>query len=109
MEERYGDLDNNPTQKVYLSLVDKINNFDKIETIKEEYKDNPSQQEGATSTLGQYKFINGDEIVYAMWGAADLPAEITGQIIVTNANGDEKTMEVDELVLTDEPIFVELE
>ncbi len=108
MKDRYGDISDNTTQKVYLNLVDKINDFDKVITIKEEYKDSPSQQEGATSTLGQYKFVNGDEVVYAMWGAADLPEEITGEITVTDINGVEKTMDASELTLTDTPVFVEM-
>lgn len=108
MEDRYGDISDNPTQKVYMNLVNKVNDFDKVETIKEEYFENTDKGDGYTSTLGQYKFTNGNDIVYALWGAADLPAEITGQIKVTYVDGTEKIMDASELTLTSTPVFVEM-
>ncbi|NQV12725.1 MAG: hypothetical protein HQ530_00280 [Parcubacteria group bacterium] len=96
------------THKVYLNLVDKLNGFDQIETIKEEYQENPSQHDGATSTVGQYKFVSGEESVYVLWGQAELPAEITGKVLVTDIYGESEEREASEIVLSDSPVFVEM-
>lgn len=96
------------THKVYLNLVEKINDFDRIETIKEKYRENPGDHDGATSEIGQYKFISGTDAVYVLWGKVALPSEISGQIKVTDIYGESKTIQAKDLVLSDEPVFVEL-
>ncbi len=96
------------THKVYLNLVDKINNFDKIEKIKEEYVENASDFDGATCTLGQYKFISGSNAVYVLWGEAEVPTEITGKIKVTDIYGDSQQIQAENLTLDDQPVFVEI-
>ncbi|MFH2104822.1 MAG: hypothetical protein ABII72_01150, partial [Parcubacteria group bacterium] len=95
------------THKVYLNLVDKLNSFDQIETIKEEYHENPNRHDGATSTVGQYKFISGEKSVYVLWGQAELPAGITGKVLVTDIYGESEEKEAGEIVLSDSPVFVE--
>ncbi|MBU1178133.1 hypothetical protein KJ903_02845 [Patescibacteria group bacterium] len=99
---------NSSTHKVYLNLVDKVNTFDRIETIKEEYQENPSQHDGATSQVGQYKFISGGKTVYVLWGQAKLPAEITGRVLVTDIYGDSEEREANGIVLSDNPVFIEM-
>ncbi len=102
------DLTNNTTHKVYLNLVNKINIFDSIETIKEEYKQNNEKGDGATSQISQYKFINGDDIVYVLWGNAELPAEITGTVKVTDIYGKTQELNASDIQLSNSPIFVEI-
>lgn len=95
------------THKVYLNLINKLNDYDKIEIIKEEYIENEDDNAGATSKVGQYKFILGEKETYVLWGQADLPEELGGAVTVTNIYGDSEKKGVDEIVLSDEPIFVE--
>jgi len=102
------DLSNNSTHKVYLNLVDKINSFDKIETIKEKFTEGQDDREGATSQVAQYKFVNGDKAVYVLWGNAELPTEITGKLKVTDIYGVSREVETSALQLSDSPLFVEL-
>lgn len=101
------DLANNSTHEVYLNLVDKINNFDRIETIEEKYEEGRSDNDGATSQIGQYKFINGSKIVYVLWGKGTLPTEISGKVKVTDIYGKAQEMDAKEIQLSDNPIFIE--
>ncbi len=102
------DLSQNTTHKVYLNLVRKINSFDRIEIIKEEYTEGKDDWQGASSKIGQYKFINGNEVVYVLWGKSQLPKEISGKVKVTNIYGESKEVDVEKIILSDEPIFIEL-
>lgn len=95
------------TQKVYLNLVDKVNNFDKVETIKEEYRENPMEMDGATSVIGQYRFTSGAKNIYVLWGEAELPSEISGKVKVTDIYGKSTQIDAKNIKLTNEPIFVE--
>jgi len=57
---------------------------------------------------GQYRIVTGGNTLYVLWGSgAALPAEITGQIVVTDVYGNEQTMDASALTLTDSPVFVE--
>lgn len=96
------------THKVYLNLVDKINSFDEIVTIKEEYIEYEHETEGAYSQIGQYKLISDNEVVYVLWGEAEIPSEISGGVVVTDIYGESETMVASDLVLSAAPIFVEL-
>ena len=96
------------THKVYLNLVNKINNFDKIEKIKEEIIANPEDFDGSTSNIGQYRFISGKKEIYVLWGAAEVPDEISGKIKVTDIYGKSRKINANALKLSDEPIFVEI-
>jgi hypothetical protein len=103
------DLSGSSTHKVYLSLVDKINSFEKIEVLNEKYYENPSDYEGATSDIGHYKFINGNNIVYVLWGEGSAVAlEISGKLKVTDIYGESKGIDAGALQISDSPIFVEL-
>lgn len=104
------------THKVYLNLVDKINGFDRLEIIKQEYKENNNDHDGVTSAIGQYKFTYQNKDVYVMWGKAELPTEISGKaespeqgqrIKVTDIYGQNKEMEAQNIKLSNQPIFVE--
>jgi len=96
------------THQAYLNLVEKINDFDRIETIKEEYVENPGDHNGASSQIGQYKFVSGTEAIYVLWGEEALPAEISGKIKVTDIWGESRIIQAKDLVLSNEPVFVEL-
>jgi len=97
------------THKVYLNLVDKINSFNKIVAIKEDYYENENEHDGATSTIGQYKFVSDKGNVYVLWGKAEVPSEIKGKIKVTDIYGVSKTINASKLNLSDEPVFVEIQ
>ncbi len=105
-EEKEADTDTS-THKVYLNLVDKINSFSKVEKIKEEFVENQGDHNGATSKVGQYKFVFDSHTVYVLWGKAKLPAEIFGDIKVIDIYGKSRVMKAEDLVLSDEPLFVE--
>ena len=97
-----------PTQRVYTNLVNKINSFDTIETIKEEYTEGPSSWDGAICQVCQYKFISDDSAVYVLWGQADLPQEIAGQVTLTDIYGEAQIVDASQIRLSEEPVFVEL-
>ena len=102
------DVRESSTQKVYLNLIEKVNLFDEVVTVKEDYIEYEHDSEGAYSEVGQYKFVDGDDVVYVLWGEAEIPSEISGQVEVADIYGESETMDASELVLTDEPVFVEL-
>lgn len=109
-EEKFSpnkELLNGSTHRVYLNLINKLNEFDKVETIKEEYIENADDNAGATSKVGQYKFISGEKEVYVLWGQSDLPEELSGEATITNIYGDSEKKSVEDIVLGDEPVFVE--
>ena len=98
---------NSSTHKVYLTLIDKLNEFDKVEAIKEEYIENNHMGDGATSVVGQYKFISGEKELYILWGQSDMPEELSGAVTVTNIYGESSKKNVEDIELSDEPVFVE--
>jgi hypothetical protein len=103
------DLTDSSTHKVYLNLLEKINSFDKIETLNEKFSENPSDYEGATSTVGHYKFTYGKNVVYVLWGEGSAVApEISGKLKVTDIYGESKEIDAGSLKLSGSPIFVEL-
>lgn len=106
--EKYENLENSSTHNVYLNLVDKVNEFGEVVTLEEEYEKHRDDWNGVTSTLGQYKFDKGDYAVYVMWGDSNIPSEIKGQVKVINIYGEEEIMDADDIVLDDEPVFIEL-
>jgi len=95
------------TQRAYSNLVDKINFFESVEKIKEEYRENRDDRDGATSFVGQYKFVFKDKVVYVFWGKAELPSEISGRVKVTDLYGQSQVIDADDIVLGESPIFVE--
>lgn len=101
-------LKDSSTHKVYLNLVDKVNNFDKVEIIEQKYQQNSHDFDGVTSISGQYKFVFGSKEIYVLWGKAELPAEISGQVKVTDIYGDSQEINAVDINLSNQPIFVEL-
>jgi hypothetical protein len=108
MELDFDEIKNSSTHKVYLNLVDKINVFDEIVILDEEFTDSSDSYNGAHSEMGQYKFVSESGVVYVLWGEAELPSEISGSITVTDIYGEAQTMDAAELVLSDELVFVEM-
>ncbi|MFC1645486.1 hypothetical protein ACFL08_05695 [Patescibacteria group bacterium] len=100
--------ENNSTHKAYINLVKKLNSFDKIEIIKDESIDNLNDHQGSTSVIGQYKFIDGDQVAYVLWGNYAVPEEIKGDVVMTDIYGNFRNMKADEIVATKDVIFVEL-
>ncbi len=97
------------THKVYLNLVDKINEFDKIEILQEEFKENSQDNEGTTLNFGHYKFINGNDVIYVLIGGEQLPKELQNQdkLKITDIYGESEEITASEITLSDSPIFVE--
>jgi len=91
------------TQRVYETLVDELDYFDKVEIIKQKYK---RTREGVRTEVGQYKFTIGDRVVYVLWGKAKLPKEIKGKVEVVDIYGDRKVMNSTEISLSDEPVYI---
>lgn len=98
------------THKVYLNLIDKLNSFDKIEVLTEDYTENSTDVDGTTLNIGHYKFIDGDDIVYVLIGGEQLPEELInwGELKVTDIYGETRTVfGGDSSILSNSPIFVE--
>lgn len=74
------------------TIIQKIDFFKSVEKLNE----------------NQYKFTLENKIVYILWGEANIPEEITGQVMVTDSNGTETIKDATDIVLSDSPIFVEL-
>lgn len=73
------------------TLIDKIDLFTTVEAIAE----------------SQYKFTVSGSPVYVLWGEVGLPAEISGEVTVTDISGTVATQEASQIVLSQRPIFVE--
>lgn len=97
------------THKVYLNLVNFVNNYDKLEVIKEEISQGRNEDvDGSSASIAQYKITKGDSIVYVLWGNAALPTEITGTVEVTDIYGSSETKSASEITLNTSPVFVEI-
>jgi hypothetical protein len=59
--------------------------------------------------VGQYKFTIQGKTIYALWGSGPLPAEITGQVRVTDITGAVRVTDATSLYLSDSPIFITLD
>ncbi|RLI75921.1 hypothetical protein DRO97_02085 [Archaeoglobales archaeon] len=96
------------TQKAYEIMVKKLNRFEKLEVIKQEYVENERDYEGATSLAGIHKFTVENKPVYVIWGNVELPKEIKGKIKVTDIYGNEKIMYAINFTSSDSPVYVEI-
>ena len=74
------------------TIVDKIDYFDSVDKL----------------DIGQYKFTLGSNVVYVLWGEADIPEEITGQLTMTDVSGFEMVLDATDIVLSDSPVYIEL-
>ncbi len=85
-----------PAFTSYKTMIDKIDYFTSITRLSE----------------GQYKYTFSDkDPVYVLWcesGTCQLPSEISGNVKVTDYQGNEQTMSTNEIRLTSSPIFVEI-
>ena len=77
-----------------LKMIDsKINGFSKVEKV----------------ASGQYKFTVGNKTIYALWSET-LPNEISGQVRVTDIEGQEWLIDTAGIKLNaDQPVFIELQ
>jgi len=103
------DFSNSSTHQVYLNLIDKLNYFDTVEIIDQEYTEYEEDWEGASCEIGQYKFSYQGNDIYVLWGNTPLPKEIQGMVVVTDIYGEEEIIEAKDIVLSDIPVFVEME
>lgn len=76
----------------YKTMVGKIDYFDSAEKLDE----------------GQFKFTIDSKVVYVLWGANNIPEEITGTVKKTEIDGPETTIESAEISLDDIPVFIEM-
>jgi hypothetical protein len=107
------EVENSSTHKAYLNIVDKLNHFDEVVTLKQEYEELDDNYGGVQSSIGQYKFIKDDQSkIYVFWGKTKLPDDISDKMnyIVTDIYGEQTTTTGSKIsgLLSDEPIFVEL-
>jgi len=84
-----------PAFEAYKTMIAKVDYFTSLDKVAQ----------------GQYKysFANKDP-VYILWcdaGSCSLPAEISGQVKVTDHLGNEETKDIDQVTLTESPVFVE--
>ncbi len=87
--------------------MEKLNDFDSVEIVYEDYDEVPGENSGACSRAGVYRFSGPRGVVYVLWGGASLPAEISDKVRVTDIHGTANEMEASALVIGDDPVFVE--
>ena len=56
---------------------------------------------------GRYWFTVGERVLYVLWGTGKIPAEITGEVLVTDIYGKERRADASTINLTQSPIFIE--
>jgi len=97
------DSSGKPTPLFYAqrTIALKLANFQKIKKIKEKIR-------GKIILEGQYRFIDDDRAIYALWGKGRLPSEIKGKVKVANISGSEKILTSGSIRLTSSPIFIEI-
>ena len=97
------DSSGKPTPLFYAqrSVALKLGNFHKVKRIKQRIR-------GKTILKGQYKFIENDRAIYALWGKGRLPAEIKGEVRLTDISGEKRIVTSNSIRLTSSPIFVEI-
>jgi len=97
------DLFGQPTPLFYAqhTIALKLTNFHKVERIKQRMR-------GKAILEGQYKFIMNDRAIYALWGKGKLPAEIKGEVRLTDISGEKKIVTSNSIRLTGSPIFIEI-
>jgi len=83
-----------PAFNAFKTLTEKIGSFSSVAKV----------------TDTQYRFTVNGKDVYVLWcdlKTCPLPPEITGRVTVTDHLGNEKTINANEIVLTESPVFVE--
>jgi len=73
------------------TLIEKLDRFTSAEELAE----------------GKYRFMVKGKPVYVLWGAGKIPAEITGEVLVTDIYGNETRTDSSAIKLSESPIFVE--
>jgi len=92
----------------YETLLTYLNSFDRLEILNQSYIENTVDYEGLTSLIGHYKFTKDGNVFYILWGGTKIPAEITGDLKVTDIYGESKTINSTEFTLTDNPVYVRM-
>ena len=72
-----------PLFSAHQRIALKLGSFQEVETIKQQVR-------GKTVTEGQYRFIEDDRVIYALWGKGRLPSEIKGEVRLTDISGNEE-------------------
>jgi hypothetical protein len=80
------------TYNALQTIVHKIDYFKSIEKIND----------------SQYKFVLEENDVYVLWGEGIIPSEITGQVRKTEATGEESILNADDLIISENPVFIEM-
>jgi hypothetical protein len=101
-------------KEIYYSLktmVDKLEGFTTVTTISACDTPQDDRIESGPGGICYYKFnFENKNPVYVLWcdsESCSLPSEITGTVKITDYLGDEKTIDADQIILTETPIFVE--
>jgi len=96
------------TFKVYETLVEMLNHFDRIEVVDQKYVENYGKDAGVSSVYGCYKFEAGNRSIYVVWGDGKLSRYVKGKVRITDIYGNEKIADASEVTLTNTPIYVEV-
>ena len=73
------------------TLIEKLDKFTSAEKLAE----------------GHYRFMVEGQTIYVLWGAGEIPEEITGEVLVTDIYGKETRTDSSAIKLTESPIFAE--
>lgn len=79
----------------YKTLINEIEGFNSVSKLAE----------------GQYKFKINEKNMYVLWcdtGSCSLSSEIAGEVKVIDYYGNEESMNVNKIILSESPIFVEI-
>jgi len=97
--------DKSPLFYAHLTVAEMLGDLgssDEVEILKEKVGDWHIEE-------GQYKFTIGGKVVYALWGGDSLPAEISGNVEITEISGASRVTDAATLKLSDSPIFIEMD
>lgn len=94
--------------QIVRTFIHRFDRFESAEVLRETIEEGvfPNQAQFKISTAGHYRFVVGGQKHYVLWGAGPIPAEIKGNVIVTDIFGQSSPMDAGSIVLTGTPIYV---
>jgi hypothetical protein len=95
---------------VVQTFIQRFDYFSSVEILVEkiEAAEYSHKEKAKLVTEGQYKFVVDGKTHYILWGTGGVPAEIKGDLIVTDIFGKTSERNANAVVLTTEPIYVTL-
>ncbi len=96
-----------PSFYAYKTLISKIDYFTDVEVLSLGRIDVKGPGMSHTEGLFAFKFIVDGRPVYALWGEGEPPSEIKGLVKVTTMLGEESIMDISEVEVGPDPIYIE--